>query len=174
MQAVYAMELSDAERFAGDASPSVPDLEDAHATLTDMGERDYRSTVCAYLARALAEAGDGEAAARWADEGEETASVDDIPSQIAIRLARSILAARQGDRDRARRLAEEAVTLAEVGDDPVTIGDTSLSLARILLQTPTGSDEGRLLAERALVSFEAKGALRLAERARDVLAEPPM
>jgi class 3 adenylate cyclase len=171
MQEVYAMELCDAERFAGDASPAVPDLRHAAAALETMGERDYRSTVCAYLARALAERGAADEAERWAEESAATAAEDDTPSQITIRLARATVATGRDDRTEAARLAREAVALAEGGDDPVGIGDATLALAEILRGTPGGEAEASALAERALALFDAKGAVRLADRARTLLAD---
>jgi tetratricopeptide (TPR) repeat protein len=166
LEAVYAMELCDAERFAGDAARAIPELRRAAETLETMGERDYRSTVCAYLARALAERGDVEEAEGWAAESAATAAEDDTPSQITFRLARAIVAAEAGDVPRAVALAREALAIAEAGDDPVSIGDTSLTLAVLL----GDADSARDLAAQAQRLFEGKGAVRLAERARDVAA----
>jgi tetratricopeptide (TPR) repeat protein len=172
MRAVYAMELSDAERFAGDASPAIVDLEASRDTLAAMGERDYLSTVCAYLARSLAERGEFERAEEMADEAETAAAEDDMPSQISIRAARSLIAGERGDVDGAERFAREALELAETGDDPVAIGDMLVGLSRALARSGEPAT-WRPAAERAVALFERKGAVVLAADAGRMLAEPP-
>jgi hypothetical protein len=167
MCAAFAMELSDAERYGGDATPAIPELRRACDVLDRFGERNFYSTAALYLARSLAEAGEGEAE-DWVRRGEDAAVADDIPSQVALRASRAEIAARRGDTASAQRLAREAVALTEPSDDPVSLGVELVGLARILERTGDAV-ESRALAARALGLFELKGAIILAEDARALL-----
>ncbi|MCV7397978.1 AAA family ATPase [Mycobacterium paraseoulense] len=99
-----------------------------------------------------------------------------LKAAIAWRTLRARLLSRGGDHDEARRLAEEAVALAERTDALVDHGDACLGLATAL--GAAGDVAGaRSAAERAVELYERKGAVALAERARRVLGEravPPV
>lgn len=89
---------------------------------------------------------------------------------IAWRTVRARLLARRGEHDEARRVAEEAVTLAARTDALVDHGDACLALAMVL--KAAGDDAGaRDAAEQAVGLYEQKGAAALAEKARNLLGE---
>ena len=96
-----------------------------------------------------------------------------LKASIAWRTVRAQLLARSGAHDEARRVAEEAVALAERTDALVDHGDACLALATVL--RAAGDDAGaRAAAERAVGLYELKGAAALAEKARSILgAELP-
>ncbi|MCV7436618.1 AAA family ATPase [Mycobacterium seoulense] len=99
-----------------------------------------------------------------------------LKASIAWRTLRARLLSRRGDHDQARRVAEQAVALAERTDALVDHGDACLGLATAL--GAAGDVAGaRSAAERAVELYERKGAVALAERARAVLGEravPPL
>ncbi|OBI22318.1 hypothetical protein A5712_12835 [Mycobacterium sp. E2327] len=93
-----------------------------------------------------------------------------LKASIAWRTLRARLLSRSGDHGAARRVAEEAVSLAERTDALVDHGDACLSLATVLA---AGGDAAgaRAAAERAVGLYERKGAAALAEKARRILGE---
>ncbi|OBI75610.1 BTAD domain-containing putative transcriptional regulator [Mycobacterium sp. E740] len=93
-----------------------------------------------------------------------------LKASIAWRAVRAQLLARDGEHDEARRIAEEAVALAERTDGLIDHGDACLALAAVL---SVAGDAGgaRTAAERALSLYEAKGAAALADKARSLLGE---
>ncbi|MGD1257908.1 BTAD domain-containing putative transcriptional regulator [Mycobacterium seoulense] len=95
-----------------------------------------------------------------------------LKASIAWRTLRARLLSRRGDHDQARRVAEEAVALAERTDALVDHGDACLGLATAL--GAAGDVAGaRSAAERAVDLYERKGAVALAERARGLVGEQP-
>lgn len=99
-----------------------------------------------------------------------------LKAAIAWRTLRARLLSRRGDHDEARRVAEEAVALAERTDALVDHGDACLALATAL-GTAGDIAGARAAAERAAELYERKGAAALAETARSVLGEravPPL
>lgn len=96
-----------------------------------------------------------------------------LKPSIAWRTLRARLLSLAKEHDAARRVAEEAVSLAERTDALVDHGDACASLATVL--SAAGNTAGaRTAAERAVGLYEQKGAAALADRARGILgAEPP-
>lgn len=93
-----------------------------------------------------------------------------LKASIAWRTLRAHLLARGNDHDAARRVAEEAVRLAERTDALVDHADACLTLATVL--GAAGDIAGaRAAAERAVDLYERKGAAALAEMARVVLGK---
>ena len=153
------------ELYAGDLARSEPSLREACNALERMGERDFRSTACAFLARALATMGRDDEAAAWARESRETSAPDDMPSQVTWRSVIALIDARGGRGQEAEALAREAVALAGTSDDPAFTGVALLDLAEVLhLVGDAGG--ARETAKRAEAAFERKGATALVERAR--------
>src|SRR5262249_52739345 len=91
-----------------------------------------------------------------------------LRASIAWRTVRAQLLARSGAHDAARRMAEEAVAIAERTDALVAHGEACLALATVL--DATGAAAGaRAAAEQALALYERKGAAALVEKARGIL-----
>ncbi|WP_374025479.1 BTAD domain-containing putative transcriptional regulator [Mycobacterium sp. HNNTM2301] len=99
-----------------------------------------------------------------------------LKASIAWRTLRARLLSRGGEHDQARRVAEEALALAERTDALVDHGDACLSLATVL--AAAGDAAGaRSAAARAIELYERKGAAALTERARGLVGEravPPI
>lgn len=93
-----------------------------------------------------------------------------LKASIAWRTLRARLLSRGGNHDEARRLAHEAVALAERTDALVDHGDACLALATAL--GAAGDLVGaRGAAERAVELYERKGAGALADRARSLVGD---
>ncbi|WP_231996728.1 BTAD domain-containing putative transcriptional regulator [Mycobacterium scrofulaceum] len=93
-----------------------------------------------------------------------------LKASIAWRTLRARLLSRGGDHDEARRIAQEAVALAERTDALVDHGDACLALATAL--GAAGDIAGaRSAAVRAVELYERKGAAALAERARGLVGD---
>ena len=91
-----------------------------------------------------------------------------LKASIAWRTLRARLLSRRNDHDQARRVAEEAVALAERTDALVDHGDACLTVATVL--GAAGDVAGaRAAAERAAALYERKGATALVEKARGIL-----
>ncbi|WP_458320070.1 BTAD domain-containing putative transcriptional regulator [Mycolicibacterium brisbanense] len=91
-----------------------------------------------------------------------------LKASIAWRVLRAQLLSRSNDHTEARRVAEEAVALAERTDALVDHGDACLALATVL--NAAGDAAGaRSAAQRAADLYERKGAAALAEKARHIL-----
>ncbi len=168
--------LLEVEQFAGivelvadDAAAAEPHLRRAYNGFRRMGLDADTAETAALLARAcLALDRDAEADELCA-VGERLAG-HAFKAAIAWRTVRAQLLARRGDHDEARRVAEEAVAVAERTDALVDHGDACLALATVL--GAAGDVAGaRAAAERAVELYERKGAAALAEKACSVLGE---
>lgn len=104
------------ELLAGDPQAAEREFRDGFEMLREMGEKDALPTQAAGLAEALYELGRYDDALELTVVSEQTAAVEDTGSQVRWRLTRARLAAREGDREEARRLADEAVGLADQTD----------------------------------------------------------
>lgn len=94
-----------------------------------------------------------------------------LKPSIAWRTLRAQLLSRDHDYDEARRVAEEAVGLAERTDGLVDHGDACLALATVL--NAAGDAGGaRAAAGRAVDLYERKGAAVLADKARRLVGVP--
>lgn len=97
-----------------------------------------------------------------------------LKASITWRTVRAQLLARDGAHTEARRVAEEAVAIAERTDALVDHGDACLALATVL--GAAGDVVGaRAAAARATELYERKGAVALAEKARGLVGKqsPP-
>ncbi len=93
-----------------------------------------------------------------------------LKAAIAWRAVRAQLLARGGAHESARRIAEDAVAIAERTDLLVDHGDACLALATVL--GAAGDTAGaRVAAEKAVGLYESKGAAALAETARYLFDE---
>ncbi|MEE2852463.1 MAG: BTAD domain-containing putative transcriptional regulator [Actinomycetota bacterium] len=169
--------LLEVEQFAGivelignDAAAAESHLRKAYNGFRRMGLDADTAETAALLGRGCLALGRDDEARELCSESERLAG-HALKASIAWRTLRAHLLARDNDFDAARRVAEEAVSLAERTDALVDHGDACLTLATVL--GAAGDIAGaRAAAERAVDLYERKGAAALADVARQVLGEP--
>jgi tetratricopeptide (TPR) repeat protein len=157
------------ELLAGDPEAAVRELRAGFDELEKMGERSLRPTVAAYLAYALAEAERFDEAEELAALSEELAVPADIVTQVVWRNARSRALAHRGEPEEAECVARDAVELAASTDFLDLQGQTLMSLAEVLRIAGRARAAG-LLIETAQKTYERKGNLVAARKARDALS----
>ncbi|UGU19792.1 BTAD domain-containing putative transcriptional regulator [Mycobacterium avium] len=168
--------LLEVEQFAGivelvadDAAAAEPHLRKAYNGFRRMGLDADTAETAALLGRACLVL-DREAEADELCTASERLAGHALKASIAWRTLRALLLSRRGDYDEARRMAEEAVSVAGHTDLLVDHGDACLTLATVL--NAAGETAGaRAAAGRAVDLYERKGAAALAERARRLLGE---
>ena len=159
-----AQEAYYVEMLAGNPEAAAKALRESYATLEQMGERGFLSTIAGFLAHALCAQGEYGEAERFSRASEAAASADDIFSQVLWRTARAKVRAQRRD-EGAEALAREAVELAEGSELLNAQGDALLDLATVL--TAGGRREEALAAAKAAVErYEQKGNRPSLERAR--------
>lgn len=166
--------LLEVEQFAGivelivdDPAAAEPHLRKACNGFRRMGLDADTAETAALLGRACLALGRDDEADELCSESERLAG-HALKASIAWRTLRAHLLARGNDHDGARRIASEAVALAERTDALVDHGDACFTVATVL--GAAGDVAGaRAAAEQAVDLYERKGAAALAERAREVL-----
>jgi class 3 adenylate cyclase len=155
------------ELVADDPAAAEPYLRRAYNGFRRMGLDADTAETAALLARAcLALDRDTEADELCAESARLAGHA--LKASIAWRTVRAQLLARGGDHEWARRVAEEAVAVAEHTDLLVDHGDACLALATVL--GIAGDAAGaRAAAEQAVGLYERKGAAALAENARGLV-----
>jgi tetratricopeptide (TPR) repeat protein len=156
------------ELLAGDAAAAERELGQGYQQLDRMGERGVRSTVAAFLARALYEQGRVREAERYAAISENASGEDDIVSQVGWRQVQALILAERGESEAALKLANEAVRLAAETEYLTMHGDSLLALAEVESRAGDGHGSMRSAGE-ALRLYEAKGDVVSAARARALL-----
>ena len=168
--------LVEVEQFAGivelvldDPAAAEPHLRRAYKGFRRMGLDADTAETAALLGRTCLALDRDAEADELCSESQQLAGHALKPS-IAWRTLRARLLARRNEHDEARRVAEEAVKVAERTDALVDHGDACLSLATVL--GAAGDAAGaRAAAERAAELYERKGAAALADKARRLLSE---
>jgi DNA-binding SARP family transcriptional activator len=152
------------EMVIGDWAAAEPHLRWAYNGFRRMGLDADTAETAALLGRAcLALDRDAEADELCAQS--QRLAGHALKASIAWRTLRAQLLSRRGVYDGARRVAEEAIALAERTDALVDHGDACLALAAVL--GAAGDAAGsRAAAGQAIDLYERKGAAALAERAR--------
>jgi DNA-binding SARP family transcriptional activator/predicted ester cyclase len=159
------------ELIADDAIAAERHLVKAYNGFRRMGLDADTAETAALLARACLALERDADANELCTESEQLAG-HAFKAAIAWRSVRARLLSRDGDHDEARRVAEEAVTIAEHTDALVDHGDACLALASVL--DAAGDAAGaQAAAERAVALYELKGAVALAEKARRLLTGGP-
>jgi DNA-binding SARP family transcriptional activator len=155
------------ELVADDPASAEPHLRRAYNGFRRMGLDADTAETAALLARACLALGRDAEADELCTESERLAG-HALKASIAWRTVRAQLRARGDAHHEARRVAEEAVALAERTDLLVDHGDACLALATVLgiVGDITGA---RAAAEQAVGLYERKGAAALAEKARRLL-----
>nr|WP_237162457.1 BTAD domain-containing putative transcriptional regulator [Mycolicibacterium fortuitum] len=171
--------LLEVEHFAGIVELVLddPTAAEEHLQLAYNGFRRMRleadtAEVAALLARACLLLGRVVEADELCSESERLAG-HALKAAIAWRTVRAQLLSNGGSHAEARRVAEEAVAIAERTDALVDHGDTCLALATVL--GAAGDVAGaRTVAERAVELYEQKAAVVLAEKARGLVGRPSL
>ena len=163
-----AIEAGKIELLAGDAAAAEQVLRPGFEELERMGEGGYFSFVAALLAEAVVAAGRAVDGEELTYIGERAASVDDLPSQIALRIARASALRAMGDSETAESSLREALRLAETSDDVNSRADALLALAQVLQKRGRPSDAIDA-AEAAVGLYLRKGNVVSLKRARSVL-----
>jgi tetratricopeptide (TPR) repeat protein len=164
LQVSLAFALGDIELLAEDYPAAERALRRGRERLDRGGERGYRATVLAMLARAAYAQGRLDEAEALALEGQADSSEDDIWRSIGAG-ALALVLARRGAHDRAESLAREMVALLEPTDGLDLRGGTLADLAEVL-QTAGSEAPALQAAEQALDLFEQKGNVVSAARVR--------
>ena len=160
---------ADIELLAGDVAAAERALREGYEALGRLGELGHRASVAAMLARTLRARGLSHEADSHARLVEQTASEDDIWSQVLVRLTRAGLLADGGSLTAAERVAREALEIVEQTDLLDLHGDVLLDVGEILRRQGR-ENEGRTYLDQALALFEAKGNQVAADRTRAALA----
>ena len=156
------------ELVADDPAAAEPHLRRAYNGFRRMGLDADTAETAALLARACLALDRNAEADELCTESERLAG-HALKASIAWRTVRAQLLARSGAHVEARRVAEEAIAVAERTDFLVDHGDACLALATVLEIAGDGVG-ARAAAERAVDLYELKGAAALAEKARNISA----
>nr|WP_123025282.1 BTAD domain-containing putative transcriptional regulator [Mycolicibacterium stellerae] len=161
------------ELVADDPAAAEPLLRRAYNGFRRMGLEADTAETAALLARACVALDRETEADELCTESERLAG-NDLKAAIAWRTVRAQLLARGDDHGDARRIAQEAVAIAEHTDLLVDHGDACLALATVL-RAAGDTASARVAAEKAVSLYELKGAEALAVKARTVLLQgvPP-
>jgi tetratricopeptide (TPR) repeat protein len=148
--------IAEAAIADGDVVEAVRVLRRADEGLAAVGERSFRSTIVASLARALYLAGDADEAERRAIEAVEISAPDDLVNFIITHAVRAQILADRGDLDAAEELGRSSLAYAERTDFPVQRAQARAGLAYALARAGR-VDEARALLDEAVALCEAKG-----------------
>jgi class 3 adenylate cyclase/tetratricopeptide (TPR) repeat protein len=165
-----SQERFDIEMLAGDPEAAEVELRRACEILEQLGEKGFLSTRAALLAHALCAQGRYEEAGPFIEVAAAKGSDDDRATQALWRSARAKVLARDGDVDKALRLAREAVAIIAETDWLNLRGDALLDLAEVLDLAEKPDEAAPRIAE-ALHLYEQKGNIVAAAKARELLAE---
>jgi class 3 adenylate cyclase len=157
------------EQLAGDWAAMERAARDTWQRLGELGERGVRSTVGAMFAEALAHLGRLDEAEAVADEAEQIMFPGDFTTEYGVLVARSAIASRRGEHDRAVDLAQESVALIDRFEYHEFRAWGRINLAEVLVAAGRFDDVEALVAA-AVALCETKGNLAQAALARAVLA----
>ncbi len=157
------------EMLAGDPVAAEAELRRDYEALDRLGDRNFISTVAAYLAEALCQQGRFDEASEIASFSAGIAALDDVYTQVVLNRVRGKVLSRLGRHDEAVAECGTAVELSRTEDDPTDQADALSDLA--LVRRAAGDDAGAAAAGiEALALYEAKGNVVSAARARRFLA----
>ena len=160
------------EMVAGDLEAAAREAEAAIAILRGIGETGILSTLAGMLAETRVRQGLLEEAEEASRLSEETASVDDLSSQIMWRSARAQVHARRGDLESSESLARAAVEIAE-RTDFTYLQATALEALSVVLSLAGATTDARAALEGARERYHAKGDQPDEARLADQLARQP-
>ena len=153
------------ELLSADHEAAERELRRGYDYLAVVGHSAYLSTTAAFLAKPLYELGRHEDALEMTRASEETASPDDIASQVIWRGTRAKVLARDG-RPEAIDVAQEAVELVGETDLVNIAADAYADLAETM-RLLGREEDAAAPRERALELYQAKGNLASAAAMRE-------
>jgi class 3 adenylate cyclase/tetratricopeptide (TPR) repeat protein len=159
------------EMLAGDPVAAEAELRRDYEILDRLGDRNYISTIAAYLAEALYRQGRYDESGTFATFSADVAAPDDLATQVLWRGVSAKLLARQGELEEAERIAREAVEMSRRADDPIDDQANALMDLGQVLRMAGKHDEAAREAGQALALYEKKGNLVSAAAARRFMAE---
>jgi tetratricopeptide (TPR) repeat protein len=168
--AVNAFGYGDIEMLAGDPVSAEQRLREGYGSLEGMGDKGYLSAVAAFLSQALYAQSLYAAAEEFTVVAEKTSSSNDIWPQVLIRATRAKVRAQHAEYGQGEALAREALALASPTDWLEMKAGALLDLAEVL-QLAGRTEAASPLIEQAVVHYERKGNVVLAEKARKRLQE---
>jgi tetratricopeptide (TPR) repeat protein len=158
------------EEIAGDLDAAEREYERSTADLEALGESAYLSTVAGLHARLLARRGKRGPAEAALERARRHGSPDDATTQSLVRETEGLLAAAEGEADRARAAVADALQL-EAGDEvPDSAGEAYVTAADVehILGNVSREREHLSMAQQL---FEAKGNVVRAHQMGARLAE---
>jgi class 3 adenylate cyclase len=156
---------------AGDLPGAEKVLGESDEALEREGKNVPRANVAAMRARVLLLQGDrDQEAEQHVEQCKRLALEDQVDVQIKWRSAQARLLGRSGRMDEAERLADEAVSLAERSEQPVTQAEALFDKAEVLSMAGKAA-AGAHAARRAAELYEAKGSTVSAAMARELLRQ---
>ena len=157
------------ELVVGEPAEAETYLRRAYDGFKQLGLDAEVAGAAARLARACLRLGRADEADALSAEAERLGG-NAAESAVVWRSVRAEVIAGRGEFAEARRLAEEAVSIAERTDKPVEHGNACLSLARV--HRAAGAEQlARASAEKAASLFERKGAIALVQNARAFIGQ---
>jgi class 3 adenylate cyclase/tetratricopeptide (TPR) repeat protein len=168
--ALTAIDSGPVELLAGDLDAAERELRRDLDALAEMGERAYLSTTAGWLAHVMVEAGRPDEAAEFCALSADSASPDDVETQMLWRSAKARVLAARARFDEAVALSQEAVAAIEGADQPDAQGMALANMGRVLADAGRPADAAGAL-ERAVERFELKGNVVARDRAADLLAD---
>ncbi len=156
------------EILAGTPHHAELELDEAYAVLEPIGERGHLVTTAALLARLLYAQGRHDESERYSRICEETASDEDVVSQVLWRGTRAKVLALAGKTRRAEELVDSAVALAHETDFLMLHADALRDRAdvRTILNRP---DHAAQDAAQAKALYERKGIRILADETPSIV-----
>jgi tetratricopeptide (TPR) repeat protein len=158
------------ELLAGDPAAAERELGPACETLEASGEKGWLSTMAALHAEALYAQGRLDEADAAVRVSRDAATSDDYDAQALWRCAEAKVLARRGHFEDAERLAREAIDQIDRTDEVNHHAQVRMGLVEVL-RLAERPDEAIPVLEQALVLYEQKGNLVMADRARALLDE---
>jgi class 3 adenylate cyclase/tetratricopeptide (TPR) repeat protein len=157
------------EMDAGDVPEAVRQLRESCERSEAVGDRGYLSTTRAYLAAALAEAGDPEEAERVAQVAMEESAPEDVINFVVANGALALALADRGRLEEAEARARGALEYALRTDFSAERADALVVLARVLAERGRAPEAIEAM-EQAIGLYEHRGERLAIDRARRLAA----
>ncbi|KRT61786.1 MAG: adenylate/guanylate cyclase [Chloroflexi bacterium CSP1-4] len=163
--ATTSLDSGPVELLAGDAAAAERELRRDYEALQRMGERNYITTVAAYLSDAVYRQDRLDEADALTAFVEANAANDDYTPQFTWRCVRGKILARRGQMALGESLIREGLKIVRESDDIDSQADALMDLAEVV-DRGGREDEAATYAREALAHYEAKGNLVFAAGAR--------
>jgi tetratricopeptide (TPR) repeat protein len=157
------------EMLAGDPVAAEAELRRDYEALARLGDRNFISTVAAYLAEALCQQGRFDDASSMASFSAGIAAPDDVYTQVALNRVRGKVLSWLGQHEAAEAMCRAAVDLSRTEDDPTDQADALSDLA-LVLRAAGHDTEAAAARTEAMTLYENKGNVVSAAVARRFLA----